>query len=79
MHARPHRYRCTFLAFERHCGHLRWTVDTEADLAYARRVFGHFGHGWFGWREALEAVEAHPQWSEAAGAEVATATRAPVR
>ena len=43
-------------------GHLRWTVDTEADLELCRRIYQHFGHDRFGWREALDVVESRPEW-----------------
>jgi spore coat polysaccharide biosynthesis protein SpsF len=33
----------------------RWTVDTPADLEFARRVFRHFGHDRFKWEDAVAA------------------------
>jgi len=41
-------------------GDLRWTVDTEADLAFARAVFERLGTDFFGWREVLALVRADP-------------------
>lgn len=37
----------------------RWTVDTPADLAFARAVYGALGAS-FEWRDALRFVEARP-------------------
>jgi spore coat polysaccharide biosynthesis protein SpsF (cytidylyltransferase family) len=34
------------------CSHLRWTVDTYADLLEIRRIFDHFGNHTFSWEEA---------------------------
>lgn len=44
--------------------HMRWTVDTPEDLAFARRVYDHFGHDRFSWREVIALLEEHPEWLE---------------
>jgi spore coat polysaccharide biosynthesis protein SpsF len=44
--------------------HLRWTVDTQEDLALVRLIFQHFGHDRFTWEGVLPLLEAHPEWCE---------------
>ena len=44
--------------------HMRWTVDTPEDLAFVRRIYGHFEHNLFSWREVLAVLEQHPEWLE---------------
>jgi spore coat polysaccharide biosynthesis protein SpsF len=41
---------------------LRWTVDTDADLAFTRRIYDYFGHDRFSWQEVLAALHEHPEW-----------------
>lgn len=43
---------------------MRWTVDTPEDLAFVRRIFGHFGQDHFSWREVLSVLTRHPEWAE---------------
>jgi len=42
--------------------HMRWTVDTSADLAFVRRIYDHFGHDHFSWQEVLVLLAKHPAW-----------------
>lgn len=45
--------------------HLRWTVDTAADLELVRRIYRHFGgRDDFGWREVLALVERRPELTQ---------------
>lgn len=48
--------------------HLRWTVDTPADLELVRTIFRYFAAQQptddFGWREVLQAYRSHPEWLE---------------
>jgi len=41
---------------------MRWTVDTDEDLAFARRIYEHFGHDNFSWHEVLSVLEQHSEW-----------------
>ncbi len=43
---------------------LRWTVDTEEDLALVRLIYDHFKTDTFTWQDALRVVSDHPEWSE---------------
>jgi spore coat polysaccharide biosynthesis protein SpsF len=43
---------------------MRWTVDTQEDLAFVRKVYDYFGHDRFSWREVLKVLEEHPEWVE---------------
>ena len=44
--------------------HMRWTVDTTKDLAFVRKIYGHFDHDSFSWQEVLTVVKEHPEWLE---------------
>ncbi len=44
--------------------HLRWTVDTEEDLAFARLIFDSFSHNLFSWKDVLSLLVDHPEWVE---------------
>jgi spore coat polysaccharide biosynthesis protein SpsF len=43
---------------------MRWTVDTQEDLAFVRKIYDYFGHDRFSWREVLKVLEEHPEWVE---------------
>ncbi len=43
---------------------MRWTVDTQEDLEFVRRIYDHFGHDLFSWREVLNLLKEHPEWLE---------------
>ena len=43
---------------------MRWTVDTQEDLAFVRQIYDYFGHDRFSWREVLKVLEEHPEWVE---------------
>lgn len=42
--------------------HMRWTVDTEEDLAFVRKIYDHYGHDGFSWQEVLRLLDRHPDW-----------------
>ena len=42
--------------------YMRWTVDTQEDLEFVRRIYGHFGHDRFSWQQVLAVLEQHPEW-----------------
>lgn len=58
----PDQFRCGRWSSGEDWSHLRWTVDTEEDLKYVRRIFQHFGRIDFDWREILAATKAQPGW-----------------
>lgn len=41
---------------------MRWTVDTEEDLALVRRIYESMPHSFFGWQGVLRLLKDHPQW-----------------
>lgn len=43
--------------------HLRWTVDTAADLELIRKVFEIFQHDRFTWMEVVRLLRQHSDWS----------------
>jgi len=42
--------------------HLRWTVDTAADLELVNSIYRHFGHQRFHWRQIVDAYQTNPHW-----------------
>jgi spore coat polysaccharide biosynthesis protein SpsF len=43
---------------------LRWTVDTEDDLAFVTAVFERLGDSNFGWEAVLDLVTRHPELAD---------------
>ncbi len=41
---------------------MRWTVDDNKDLEFARKVYGYFGDKIFGWQDVLGLLEENPKW-----------------
>lgn len=64
IHGRPDLFRLHGVTSDVDYSHLRWTVDTEEDLALVRLVYSHFGQDSFSWREVLKLLEEHPDWAE---------------
>lgn len=61
----PGRFKVEVLDREPNLGHLRFTVDTPADLEQARAIYAYFGNrDDFSFEELIEADLAHPQWQE---------------
>lgn len=61
----PGRFKTHILEMTPSLGHLRWTVDTPADLELARRMYAHFDNrDDFTLEELLEANHKHPEWQE---------------
>ena len=65
IYERPDIFRTYSVRGDRDLSHLRWTVDTPADLTLTRAIYAHFeNRDDFGWREALELVDSHPELAE---------------
>lgn len=61
----PGRFKTKILDMQPSLGHLRWTVDTPADLELARKVYKHFDNcDDFTLEELLAANDAYPEWQE---------------
>jgi spore coat polysaccharide biosynthesis protein SpsF len=43
---------------------LRWTVDTQEDLAFAGRIYDWFENDAFSWQDVLAVLQQHPEWRE---------------
>ena len=41
--------------------HMRWTVDTQEDLAFVRLVYEHFEHDHFSWLEVISLLDKKPE------------------
>jgi spore coat polysaccharide biosynthesis protein SpsF len=64
IYQHPNRFRLGKLCGPYNYSHMRWTVDTEADLEFVRTVFESFGRTDFSWLEAAQRIEQHPEWLE---------------
>ena len=63
LYRHPERFRLLALGSSTDLHDVRLTVDTPADLALARRVFGAAGLS-VSWRDAAELARDHPEWRE---------------
>lgn len=64
IHRNPDRFRILNVASDTDYSYMRWTVDTPEDLAFVRKIYGHFGNDGFDWTQVLKALETHPEWLE---------------
>ncbi len=64
IYRHPEKFRLLSVTNEVDYSHLRWTVDTPADLALVRKIYEHFGGDDFSWRQVLALLAQHPQWLE---------------
>jgi spore coat polysaccharide biosynthesis protein SpsF len=58
----PERFSLHAVAHDGDCSAMRWTVDTEEDLALVRHIYEHFGNNTFSWQDVLMLLEQHPEW-----------------
>jgi spore coat polysaccharide biosynthesis protein SpsF len=59
------RFRVLVLNHEPDYGTMRWTVDTPADLEFARQIYARFGNrDDFTWLDVLSLVQSEPQLAE---------------
>jgi len=64
IYERPDEFRVTLLDLDENLGDMRWTVDTDTDLALARRLIELVGDDPVPWQVVLEAVRANPGLSD---------------
>lgn len=57
----PEQFETACLADRNNRSHQRWTVDTEEDLAFVRRIYQELGTQDFTWRDVLAVLERHPE------------------
>jgi spore coat polysaccharide biosynthesis protein SpsF len=62
IYQHPERFRLGKLCGPYDYSHMRWTVDTDADLQFVRTVFENFGRTDFSWLEAAQKIEQNPEW-----------------
>jgi 2-polyprenyl-3-methyl-5-hydroxy-6-metoxy-1,4-benzoquinol methylase len=61
----PGRFKVEVVDLEPNLGHLRFTIDTPADLEQARAIYTHFeNRDDFSFEELVAANQTHPQWQE---------------
>jgi spore coat polysaccharide biosynthesis protein SpsF len=58
----PERFSLHAVAHDGDYSAMRWTVDTEEDLALVRHIYEHFGNNTFSWQDVLMLLEQHPEW-----------------
>lgn len=67
-HVSPYIYRNPELFKIRKVGHvkdlstMRWTVDTDADITFVRKIYNHFGDDRFSWLNILTLLDKNPDW-----------------
>jgi spore coat polysaccharide biosynthesis protein SpsF len=62
IYERPDVFRIISVKGDRDLSHLRWTLDTSADLELIRAIYARFeNRDDFGWRAALDLVGRHPE------------------
>jgi spore coat polysaccharide biosynthesis protein SpsF len=61
---RPDRFSLCSVTADEDRSDLRWTVDEEADLKLARRIYGGLNGMDFGYHDVLRLLEAHPEWTD---------------
>jgi spore coat polysaccharide biosynthesis protein SpsF len=64
IYRNPNRFRIHNVVSPVDYSAMRWTVDTQEDLAFVRQIYDYFGHDRFSWREVLKVLEEHPEWVE---------------
>ena len=63
IYRHPMRFNVRRLGAATDHSRLRWTVDTAADLAFVRRVYGETGHDRFSTADVLDLLARNPEWS----------------
>ena len=64
IYSHPDRYRIACVTNDVDYSHMRWTVDTPEDMAFARKIYEHFGHDRFSFADVIGALGEHPEWLE---------------
>ena len=41
---------------------IRWTVDTNEDLKFVRKIYDHFANDLFSWLDVVSLLNDHPEW-----------------
>ena len=63
-YVQPQWFRIDHVTNAENLSHMRWTVDTPADLEFVRLIFGQFRHDHFSWRDVLPVLQQHPEWAD---------------
>ena len=64
IYRHPEKFSIKAVCNDEDLSFMRWTVDTQEDLEFVRRIYDHFGHDLFSWREVLDLLKEHPEWLE---------------
>ena len=60
MRRNPGKFRLFNAASEVDCSHMRWTVDTQEDLVFVRRIYDYFQTDSFHWEDVLGLLRSQP-------------------
>ncbi len=65
LYEKPDRFQILHVRNDEDYGHMRWTVDTDDDLAFVREIYKRFrSRDDFNWREILELLEKEPELAQ---------------
>jgi spore coat polysaccharide biosynthesis protein SpsF len=65
LYEKPDRFHILHVRNDEDYGHMRWTVDTDDDLAFVREIYKRFrSRDDFNWREILELLEKEPELAQ---------------
>jgi len=65
LYDQPGRFKVEVVDTEPDYGHLRWTVDTSADLAMLQQLASYLPEGLrFSWQDVLDIWQSHPDLAE---------------
>ena len=59
---KPEWFSVAHICHDTDLSEMRWTVDTQEDFDFIRRIYDHFGHDRFSWQEVLSVLAKHPEW-----------------
>ena len=60
----PEQFLLRTVQHEKDLSRYRWTVDTNEDLEFVRRIYQLLNADYFGWEEVLDLVTAYPELTE---------------
>jgi spore coat polysaccharide biosynthesis protein SpsF len=64
IYRNPDKFRVAGFTNDRDYSYMRWTVDTQDDLDFVRKVFDYFRNDVFSWQDAIAVLDNHPHWLE---------------
>lgn len=62
IYRHPEKFNLKTVTSEVDYSYMRWTVDTEEDLTFVRKIYKHFGNDNFSWKEVIRLLNEHPEY-----------------